>query len=140
MSCICPCQPEVYRHISTVPRSCHFLSMCVKGIKCGPFVIGHHHHHHHLVPASPPPQDFDTFLKVNSMKLADGRSQCRLCDKITTHIGNMRQGSPAYFFFRILKIFHFEVLVPLCHIRYRYLYVPIDTLTNFELFKNYRIV
>jgi uncharacterized C2H2 Zn-finger protein len=25
------------------------------------------------------------------MRLADGRCQCRLCDKVTTHIGNMRQ-------------------------------------------------
>ena len=45
---------------------------------------------------SPPAPDFDTYLKLNSFKLADGRSQCRLCHKVTTHIGNMRQASVAF--------------------------------------------
>ena len=33
----------------------------------------------------------DIYLRSNSHKIDGGRWQCQLCDKITTHAGNMRQ-------------------------------------------------
>ena len=37
------------------------------------------------------PPDLDNFIKSNTYKLEGGRVQCNICDKVTSHGGNMKQ-------------------------------------------------
>ena len=36
-------------------------------------------------------QNFENFLKENYVRIGDGKCQCTICHKVTTHAGNMRQ-------------------------------------------------